>query len=98
MFLYISWLCEPSSLKREATKQVEDFEEKRGQVEKGGAEEEKEWQKRVGRNPRNVFGPEAPVATGARATEKLIRASLWPKGAGAGPPNLLQVERTRKNY
>jgi len=54
---------------------VEDLEEKRGKVEKGGVEE-KEWPRREGRNPRNVFGPEAPVTTAGRAATAYPSSSV----------------------
>lgn len=54
----------PTSLSNtlKATEQVELLEEKRGKVEQVG-EGEKEWLRWEGRNPRNVFGPEALVTT-----------------------------------
>lgn len=60
------------------------LKEKTGKAEEGGGE--KEW---LGRNPRNVFSPEAPVTT---AGEGRDASFVWLKGAEVGPPNLLQVE------
>lgn len=50
---------------------------------------EKEWLGREGRNPRNVFSPEAPVTTAGESRDGLF---VWLEGAEVGPPNLLQVE------
>ena len=52
---------------------MEGLKEKREKVEKGGGEE-KERLRREGRNPRNVFGPEAPVTT--EKPLRLIRVPL----------------------
>lgn len=60
------------------------LKEKTGKAEEGGRE--REW---LGRNPRNVFSPEAPVNT---AGEGRDASFVWLKGAEVGPPNLLQVE------
>lgn len=63
------------------------LKEKKGKAEEGGGG--KEWLGREGRNPRNVFSPEAPVTT---AGEGRDASFVWLKGAEVGPPNLLQVE------
>lgn len=76
---YITWLCKAGSLNREGAEQVEDLEEKKGKVEKGGGEREKEWLRREGRNPRNVFGPEAPVTTAGESHGGLFELLCGPE-------------------
>lgn len=49
---------------------------------------EKEWLRREGRNPRNVFSPEAPVTKAGEGHNGLC---VWCKGTEVGPPNRLQV-------
>ena len=50
---------------------------------------EKEWLEREGRNPRNVFSPEAPVTGLGESCDSLF---VWLQGTEVGLPNLLQVQ------
>lgn len=53
-------------------------------------EREKEWLRREGRNPRNVFGPEAPVTTADERSDGLLellsvtKVLKWVNTLGAG--------------
>lgn len=50
---------------------------------------EREWLEREGRNPRNVFSPEAPVTRAGESCDSLF---VWLRGTEVGLPNLLQVQ------
>lgn len=71
-------------LKRQVTEQVEYLQEKRGKVEEG-RQREKEWLRRVGRNPRYVFGPKAPFTTArGKSLDSLSKLLCGPKALGWG--------------
>lgn len=46
--------------------------------------------------PEMCLAPRLLSPEQARDSRRLIQGALWPGGAEVGPPNLLQVERSRK--